>query len=468
MLNTENFKLARSAPMSPYFRSLCRAVDVGGSSFELVLGETRVILDAGMHPKHEGFESLPNFDLLTDRHVDAILVSHAHLDHCGALPVLFRQHVDAAVYMTPETLDLVEAMLHNSVNVMTAKREERQCFEYPFFTHRELDTQTQFWQSHRFGQSFYLDPLGEVRAEFYPAGHVLGAAGVKIETDDRTIFYTGDVHFEDQTLSRAAKFPEEPVDLLIMETTRGDSPRPADYTREREKARLAGHISTALEQGGAALIPVFALGKTQELLLMLHEMKGAGQIPDAPVMIGGLSTKMSTIYDHHADRSVRHFENFRLLEDMDLMVARRRGRRRNLEFNPGCIYALSSGMMTENTVSHGFAKYILADERNALLFIGYAAEDTPARAILESAPGDPIQLEPDEEPLPLNCRVEKFDFSGHAPREQLLDYAVRVQPKQIALVHGDIPARKWFEEELAKRMPETPVTIAEPGVALEF
>jgi Cft2 family RNA processing exonuclease len=454
--------------MPNYFRSLCRAVDVGGSSFELVLGDTRVILDAGMHPKYEGSESLPNFDLLDDRAVDAIIVTHAHLDHSGSLPVLFREHVNAGVFMTEETLDLVEAMLHNSVNVMTSKREERQCFEYPFFTHRELDTQAQFWQSHRFGKSFYLDDLGEVRAEFFPAGHVLGASGIKIEAGDKSVFYTGDVHFEDQTLSRAAAFPDESVDLLIMETTRGHSPRPAEYTREKEVARLAQHIADALARGGAALIPVFALGKTQELLLMLHQMKGAGQIPDVPVMIGGLSTKMSTIYDHHADRSVRHFENFRLLDDMDLMVAPRRNRKRTLEFNPGCIYALSSGMMTENTVSNGFAKHILADERNALLFIGYAAEDTPARTILESEPGDLITLSPDDEPLPLNCQVEKFDFSGHATREQLLDYALRVQPTQIALVHGDIPARLWFKEQLEARMPDTKVTIAEPGVALEF
>ena len=451
-----------------HFQSLCRAVDVGGSSFELMLGDTRIVLDAGMHPKYEGYESLPNFDLLEDRVVDAIIVTHAHLDHSGSLPVLFRQNVDAGVHMTPETLDLVEAMLHNSVNVMTSKREERECFEYPFFTHRELDTQSQFWQSHRFGRSFSLDDQGNVRAEFFPAGHVLGAAGVKIEGHGKSVFYTGDVHFEDQTLSRAANFPEDPVDLLVMETTRGDSPRPADYTRDREIARLAEHIANALDRGGAVLIPVFALGKTQELLLMLHEMKGAGQIPDAPVVIGGLSTKMSTIYDFHADKSVRNYEGFRVLDDMDLMVAPRRNRRRTLEFNPGCIYALSSGMMSENTVSNGFARHILADDRNALLFIGYAAEDTPARAILESDPGDLIRINQDEAPLPLHCQVEKFDFSGHAPREQLLDYAVRVNPKKIALVHGDIPAREWFVEQLALALPDTAVEISEPAIPMEF
>ncbi len=451
-----------------FFQSLCRAVDVGGSSFEVVLGDTRVILDAGMHPKYEGEESLPNFDLLEDKAVDAIIVTHAHLDHCGSLPVLFRENVNAGVHMTAETLDLVEAMLHNSVNVMTSKREERQVFEYPFFTHRELDTQVPFWQAHRFGRRFPLDANGEVRAEFFPAGHVLGACGVRLEGHGKSVFYTGDVHFEDQTLSRAAKFPEDPVDLLIMETTRGDSPRDPGYTREAEIARLAGHISDSLAKGGAVLIPVFALGKTQELLLMLNEMKHAGQIPDAPVMIGGLSTKMSTIYDRHADTSVRHFEGFRLLDDMDLMVAPRRSRRRVAEVNPGCIYALSSGMMTENTVSNGFARDLLPDSRNALLFIGYAADDTPARAILNSQPGDMIQLTPDSDPVALRCQVEKFDFSGHAPREQLLDYAVRVSPANIALVHGDVPAREWFRERLNKQLPNCKVSIAEPGVPIEF
>jgi len=451
-----------------FFQSLCRAVDVGGSSFELVLNDTRIVLDAGMHPKHEGDDSLPDYDRLGDRDVDAIIVTHAHLDHSGSLPVLFREHVNAGVFMTPETLDLVEAMLHNSVNVMTSKREEKLIYEYPFFTHRELDTQVPFWQAQRYGRKFPLDGAGEVRAEFFPAGHVLGAAGVRLTGGGKSVFYTGDVHFEDQTLTRAASFPEEPVDLLILETTRGDSPRAPGYTRKKEIARLADHINGAIERGGAALVPVFALGKTQELLLMLHEMKNAGQIPDAPIYIGGLSTKMSTIYDHYADESVRHYEGFRVLEDMDLMVAPRRRRRRGLDFTPGGIYALSSGMMTENTVSHGFAKHILADERNALLFIGYAAEDTPARKILESRTGDLIHLDPDEAPLPLNCQVDKFDFSGHAPREQLLDYAVRVNPKVIALVHGDIPARMWFKDQLETELPGTRVEIAEPGVPIDF
>ena len=111
--------------------------------------------------------------------------------------------------------------------------------------------------------------------EFFDAGHVLGSAGILLRAEGRTIFYTGDVNFDDQTIMSAARFPEEKIDILIMESTRGDHAKPANWTRAGEERRLAAAIDDALKRGGCVLIPVFALGKTQELLAMLLISSGA-------------------------------------------------------------------------------------------------------------------------------------------------------------------------------------------------
>ncbi len=452
-----------------FFQCLSRTLDVGANSYLIQAGETRVVLDAGMHPKRNGFEALPDLEKLRYDSVDAILVSHAHQDHTGALPVLVQQQPNARVHMTEETLELAQAMLHNSVNVMCSIREEAGVMEYPLFTHGELDRIIPSWEIRNPGRAFTLGQDGEVRCEFFSAGHTLGAAGMRLEWNGRSVFYTGDVHFEDQTLVRSSAFPEDPVDVLIMESTRGDSQRAPGYTREKEMLRLGQCIADALERGGSVMIPVFALGKTQETMLMIKELKERGIIDmDVPIHIGGLSTKITTLFDRFADTSRRHQRGFRILDDMPGLVAASRRSRGEIPYSRGRIYAFSSGMMTPKTVSNRFAKRILEDSRNALLFVGYADPDTPAGQILRSKKGDRIELEPGQPLVPLQCPVEKFDFSGHAPREALRDFAVKVRPRHLILVHGDLSAREWLRQAIQKELPETKIHIPEAGQRIDF
>ncbi len=170
-----------------------------------------------------------------------------------------------------------------------------------------------------------------------------------------------------------------------MESTRGAYARPEEFTRKAEVARMAEHINAALERGGSVLIPVFALGKTQEVLLMLESLRSEGIIPECPIRIGGLSTKMTKLIDQASPaRRGGTFPNFRD-HPRDGSRGHRRPPRRarqrgDIRYRPGCIYALSSGMMTEKTVSNIFARGFIHNPKNALLFVGYAAEDTPAQA----------------------------------------------------------------------------------------
>ena len=433
-----------------YFTSLTHADDIGSHAYLLDLGGTRIILDCGIHPKKAGYTTLPDIRGLEPDSIDSILISHAHLDHIGGLPFLFRAHKEAMVVMSKPTFLVGKALLHNSVNVMKSQRLELGVEESPLFSHREIDEFSRSWNRRTIGQRFRIDPShaeSPVTCEFHPAGHVLGAVGISISYRDHNIFYTGDIHFEDQTLSVGAKLPEEGIDTLIVETTRGAQERDPDYTREKEKLRLGETIAGAFDRGGSALIPVFALGKTQETLLMLHELMGEGVIPrDTPIHIGGLSTKMTMLTDKIGDEWPRRHSDMELLEDLPTLRPLERGKQIP-GARPGHIYLYSSGMMSEHTVSHVFAKYILPSSKNAVLFVGYCDPDSPAGKIQASEDGDIIVLEGKK--IQLKCKVERFDFSGHSPRNQILDYIRRVNPSKVLLVHGDTPARQWFAEELA-------------------
>ncbi|MEM8953336.1 MAG: MBL fold metallo-hydrolase [Verrucomicrobiota bacterium] len=457
------------------FQSLTHQNEIGANSYRLSLGNHEIILDSGLHPRETGFSALPNFRLIENQDLDAIIVTHPHLDHVGSLPILQRRHPHPKVFLTLPTADLAEAMLHNSVSVMTSQREQLDIREYPLFTHKEIDHIQDGWEIRTPGRPFSIGKHeNSVECQFYDAGHVLGSVGAMFRYEDLRVFYTGDVHYEDQSLSQGAAFPKGPVDVVISETTRGNSPRPSNYSRQNESIRFAEAIRTTVQRGGSVLIPVFALGKTQEILTLIHELKGAGAIPEAtPIFIGGLSTKMTTIYDSHAHSSRRHHSGFKILEDMQLLLTLPRTRRGKRDKrlptpnpSPGCIYALSSGMVTENTVSNAFARNFLPDPRHSILFVGYADPNTPGGKILEAQQGELITLHPDDPPVLLSAKVEKFDFSGHAPRDQLVDAITRLSPRKVLLIHGDPPSLAWMKQTLEQRLPTAKIIIPAPGESI--
>lgn len=470
LVASENSCVLRTIPgnnVPMEFVSMTRGVEIGANAFLIRSKDQAVVLDAGMHPKKEGAASTPNFGLLPNSGRLAVIVTHAHQDHVGALPILTRDHREARVFLTAGTARVADAMLHNSVNVMTRQKEEHGIENYPLFTHRGVELSREAWQPCPYRTRFSLD--GERTAseedgtfEFYPAGHILGAAGALLRLGGKSIFYTGDVNFENQTLIRGADFPEEGVDVLVMETTRGDNPTPAGFTRADEEERLAEEIREAFSRGTGVTIPVFALGKTQELLGMIWRMRLRGDLGSMPIYIGGLSTKLTTIYDAFADDPQRQHPELQLLQEMAPYVLS--GKEiTTLSPRKKCIFALSSGMMTENTLSNIFARKILSDPNQNLFFIGYSDPESPSGKIRAAEPGDKISLDKKFPELPLHCRVREFSFSAHASRESLYNYAVALKPKKILLVHGGRPAIDWFHLRLHRELPATEVIIPEPG-----
>src|SRR4051794_20203563 len=203
--------------------------DIGASAWFVEIEGHRLLMDAGIHPKREGHDALPRFDLIKNEELDAIAISHCHHDHVGSLPVALRYFPHADVLMTELSYFLVERVLHNSVNVMKRQRDELGIKEYPLFTHGEVDEIAPLFQGFKYNRqvdwaAFRKKGAGFLSSslEFYDAGHALGSAGISVRGQKETLFYTGDVCFHDQTILRKARFEDVKADVLIMETTRGN------------------------------------------------------------------------------------------------------------------------------------------------------------------------------------------------------------------------------------------------------
>ncbi len=451
------------------FTNLTRDTEIGANSYLLDMDGTRIVLDAGMHPKKDGNDAKPAYELIGAAAPDTIFVTHAHLDHIGTLPVLQDEYPAAEVVMTHGTAEVGIAMLHNSVNVMTSKRMQEGIAEYPFFLHGSLDHMARAWIERPYGEPFRTGNGGAVLATLHDAGHILGSCGVELEAPSgTTLFYTGDVQFDNQTMIAGADFPQKGVDILVMECTHGCTERDPEHTRQRELRRFADTIREVLEGDGAVLIPVFALGKSQELLREIGRFKEQGLIPDVPVYFGGLSSKVTMIYDRTAEETPRMEPGYRLRDHVETHGLPKQGRA-PLTASAGNIYLVSSGMMSEHTVSYNLASQVLPRRNDAILFVGYSDPDSPAGRIKATAHGELVRLKAQGgQAYPVNCRIERFDFSGHATRQALIDYACKLAPKTLILVHGDGEAVESMRSTLAERLPGADILIPEPGKPLRL
>ncbi|PYJ92920.1 MAG: MBL fold metallo-hydrolase [Verrucomicrobia bacterium] len=456
------------------FINLTRRTEIGANSYYIEIGPHRLVLDCGMHPKNVGEDGLPDFKAIADRKIEAVLISHAHQDHIGTLPVLMRRFSNARIFMTEATAEIGNTLLHNSVNVMTRQREEIREPLYPLFTHRETDRASERWRwcpvrqrISIFGERAAQREPDVLTFEFFDAGHVLGSTGILLRAESQTVFYTGDVNFDDQTIMEAAVFPEEKIDILIMECTRGDHAKPPGWTRAGEERRLAEAIASAFERGSCVLIPVFALGKTQEILAMLYKFRRERFLPEFPIYIGGLSSKMTDIYDRRAHVTRRQLPRLQLRRDAAPFILNDETVR-DAPLRAGRIYALSSGMIIPKTLSNIFAQRLIENPQHSIFFVGYANPESPAGLLRDTPPGSKVALDPDGSTQRVRCNIQQFQFSAHATREALVDYAKRLSPRKIVLVHGDPPAVEWMRVKLNADLPGADVIVPTPGVEVEL
>ncbi len=435
---------------------------IGANSMYVQIGDFHLVVDSGLHPKKAGREAAPDLKPLQGVKLDLIIITHCHLDHIGSLPLLMRANPETPVIMTPPSRMLIERMLHNSANVMVREREEKGIAEYPLFGHDEIDRCAARMYPHPFNHAKkFSGARDEIEFIFHPAGHIAGAAGVEIIHKHRRIFFTGDVLFTTQRILDAAKFPTGHFDTLVTETTHGATEKPPGNTRSKEMIRLIDTINATLQRGGSVLIPVFALGRMQEILAILHDARKFNRLAAAPIFASGLGMDICDYMDEIAKKTgLVHFTRT-ILKELKVKKTPK-------EIMPGKepstqgIYVVSSGMVVEKTASYALASSLVGNAKHCLCFVGYCDPDTPGGQLLAAKSGDEFLFDSVNVKTRIRAQIERFEFSGHASRDELLAYAVGSTPRSIVLTHGDPPARAWFLEQLSAKLPNAKVVDPTP------
>lgn len=443
--------------------------NIGANCLLLEIGAFRILVDCGIHPKKLGRDALPDLAKIRDLSVDFILLTHCHLDHLGAIPIALREHPRARILCSPASRIVATRILRNSISVMLRQREERRILEYPLYTYSELDAVDAALTALPLGveKTFYEND-DEIAFTLYPAGHVAGAVGVMIEHRHRKIFITGDVCFHNLETVSGAAFPQEKVDTLIMETTRGATEVDVDLTRAGELARFLEDVAGTIRGGGSVLVPAFAFGRMQDLVHVLLQAKIDGIISkELPVFCTGLGLDLADFFDTMARKTGDVCFHRAMMKELGVQVLRT-WEDAGTDVPVQGIYLLSSGMLVERTPAWFVAANMLDHAHNLIAFVGYCDPDTPGGRLLTRTNIDELRFALLNYIARVRAAVARYDLSGHTTRERMMEFVNAVEPRVCVLTHGDIAAREWYEEELAIQLPKTKVVNPVPGTELQI
>jgi len=414
-----------------------------------------------------GYDALPDFEPIEDIDLDLIILTHCHLDHLGALPIVTAHNPTTPVITSAPNEMLAPRMLRNSINVMKRQRQEHGISEYPLFLHRDVAQLSKQISVQRFERGeIYLKGKEQIEAILHPAGHVAGAAAVELIYKRRRIVFSGDVLFDAQRTLPGAHLPHGPIDTLFLETTRGAKGRDLGRCRATEVDRLIDKVGEILERDGSCLIPVFALGRMQELFKIIYEARNFGRLPDTPIYAAGLGMDICNYFDKIRRRTRLIDFDVGMLEKMKVKPPEPKMRPGRDLAKKG-IYLVSSGMMVAHTPSYHIAASLLPHSLNGICFVGYCDTDTPGGQLLASKDEDIYFFDALDYNAPIRASIDRFDLSGHADREELIEYAEASGARTIVLTHGDENAREWFKTELSERMPKTTVPNPEPTLVYD-
>lgn len=431
---------------------------IGANCSLCEIGPFKFVIDSGLHPKFAGSESLPKHEEIERFSLDFIILTHCHLDHLGSLPLLSRQQPDAPVILSYASSILARRMLSNSISVMKRQRTELNIPELPYYGRGDLTSLYDRFKTPPLHTPYRLEKNGEhIELTLHHAGHVAGAVSVSIKYKGNITFFTGDILFNDQRTLDGANLPKEPVDILVTETTRGSTEIPRNQSRESEIVRMLKTIHSTLAKQGSVLIPVFALGRMQEMLAILDEAFRKKAIPKVPVFCSGLGMDLVNHFHEISKNTNRVRFNRKVLRAIGARPLPKKiepGRRPPMEG----IFLVSSGMMVENTPSYVLASGLLGESKNSILFVGYCDPSTPGGKLLEASRGDTFDFDALDVLQKIEAKVSKFDLSGHANRDELIAYAKKISPRAVILHHGDPEAREWFKQNLENE----PFSIYDP------
>jgi Cft2 family RNA processing exonuclease len=445
------------------FLPLGGAGEIGANCYYLNIAGTGIILDCGMHPQKNGKEALPEFDLIRNENVDYVLISHAHQDHLSGLPFLVQNHPYIKIIATPQTRALAELTLQDAVSILSQKVSEE---ELKIYSHQEIDLLIQSIEYKAFNEEFQIkgyDHSGDepIKIIFHDAGHILGSASILVQYKNHKLFYTGDINLKSQSWMKGATLPNSKVDTLFLESTYGATDSSIINNWKKESERLAIAANKIINDGGSILIPVFSLGKMQEILKTISQLMESGKLTKTDIYTGGISRKISRVYDYN--RFVVNCDDteFELSEipQKDLYEVE------NPEefFKHPCIVLASSGMMIEGTASFRFAQRWVRQKNSAIFTVGYMEKDTPGFTVSTAEEGMKISLTKLSEETEVKCTIKRFRFTAHSLREDLLKVVDKLNPENVILLHGDPPAIDWIGASILKKNKKKKVYAAVKG-----
>ena len=434
------------------------AREVTGSCHVLRVGGRTLLLDMGLFQGRRAESEAKNRVLpCAPEAIDAVVLSHAHIDHAGRLPYLVAQGYAGTIWTTPATRDLCAIMLADSAHIQEKDAEylarRQHAVADPLYTMRDAAQAVEQMVSIPFDKR--VEILPGIHLTFTEAGHILGSASVVLDCDDggrtRRVVFSGDIGRSGMPIIRDPA-PPAGADVVIMESTYGSRAHPP---LEDAHARLAQVVTETAARGGKLLIPAFAVGRTQELVYDLHALARAGRIPAIPIYIDSpLAIDATAVFELHPntyDRSEPLVTQAPELFRFELVrYTRESAESKALNAMSGPLVVIAaSGMCESGRILHHLA-HGAGDPRNTILIVGFQAEHTLGRRIVERAP----VLKVFGEAVPLRARVEVLNgYSAHGDREDLHGWVRHVRgtgpgPEAVFLVHGEAEAQDAFAARL--------------------
>ncbi len=435
--------------------------EVGRSAILVDTGESKILLDAGASPTGLGSEAYPYFDAPEFRveDLDAVIISHAHLDHVGMLPLLFKYGYRGPVYMTAPTRDIAVLVLRDYMEL--AKREGKE----PPYTEKEINEMLN--RTIIMPYNMVTDVAPDTKLTFTNAGHILGSALVHLHIGQGlyNILYTGDLKYyriKGDTSTRLlppANYQFHRVETLILESTYGATETQPRHKAEEDLIRL---INEVYKRRGKILIPVMAVGRGQEILVVINRALKEGKIPEIPVYVDGMVYEVTAIYTAYIDllakpirEAIMRGEN-PFLSSNTIYVDSQAKRDEIVHTDEPAVILATSGMMQGGPILDYF-KRLAEDPRHALAFVSYQAPGTLGRRLVEGEREISFQEEGRLKTIKVNMQVLRIEgFTGHATQSELQLFLrhLRPKPRNIVLNHGEPIALSTMARIIKSRWPK--------------
>ena len=404
---------------------------IGASCFRVQIGPYEIVMDAGTRPK--GSDPLPAFELLNRPNL--MLITHAHLDHIGALPIFHRDFPDVPMICTHGTRSIAQIMLTDGLKVQTAQQEQGNEDFGQVFTADDLDRTLFTLETQPVGVDF--SPLPGLTVRFIHAGHIVGAACIYLEYGNRSLLYTGDYNTTSSRTAEGLKLASLPqADILITESTYGGDTHPSRRSQEND---LIEAIIEVVKQGGNVLIPAFALGRAQEIILAIRT-SALFHTANVPVYVDGLVREITDLFQNQLEllpATVRNFAKtqsaFFNEKSSPRITSIGSPKERPLAMSHPSVIIASSGMLTGGASIY-YAKTLLERENAAVFISGYTDEESPGRLLQSLEPGSEVEL--DGTALTVRAKIQRFNLSAHADRVGITQVIHRVNPQHLILIHG--------------------------------